>query len=112
MKTASGLPIQTSMEAKAEVVALILADGPETFAKAEAENAKKVLLKMLADGMDAEMFGQVVTEVCGNHSQMRQALEKHGLLSSNASKPAWIVECEKRLKAIAEKQAETVKLGQ
>lgn len=93
------------MEAKAEVVALILAGEPESWAKSQAEDASKALQKLLADGLDASVFAQAVGEVCGNHSAMRQLLEKHGLLrGSTAAKPAWIAECEKRLEAITKAQ--------
>lgn len=93
--------MKTSMEAKAYVIALVLASEPSTWGKAEADGAGKALAKMKADKeIDDAAFMQAFSECCGNHSAMRQVLEKHGLLAGNAAKPAWIAECEKQLEAI------------
>lgn len=98
--------MKTSMEAKAYAVALILASEPSTWGKAEADKASAILQKELKDGnIDANTFAQCVGECCGNHSAMRQVLEKHGLLAGNAAKPAWIAECEKQLEEITSKPA-------
>lgn len=94
------------MEAKAKAVALVLAEEPSTWGKAEADKASAALQKMLAKNeIDAATFAQCVGEACGNHSAMRQQLEKFGLLSGNAAKPAWIAECERQLEAITKEPA-------
>lgn len=98
--------MKTSMEAKAFAIALVLSEEPSTWGKAEADKASAILQKMLKDNeIDANTFAQAVGECCGNHSAMRQVLEKHGLLAGNAAKPAWVAECEKQLEAITSKPA-------
>lgn len=93
--------MKTSMEAKAFAIALVLSEEPSTWGKAEADKASAILQKQLAKGeIDAQTFAQCVGECCGNHSAMRQVLEKHGMLKGNAAKPAWIAECEKQLEVI------------
>lgn len=93
--------MKTSMEAKAFAIALVLSEEPSTWGKAEADKAGKALAKMKADKeIDDAAFMQAYGETCGNHSAMRQVLEKHGMLKGNAAKPAWIAECEKQLEVI------------
>ena len=98
--------MKTSLEVKAFAIAFVLSEEPSTFGKAEADKAGAVLKKMLAKGeIDVDTFAQATGECCGNHSAMRQVLEKHGLLAGNAAKPAWIAECEKQLEAITSQPA-------
>lgn len=89
--------MMTVMEAKAEAVARVLAGNANAWAKAQADEASKVLQSLLAKGqLSPQDFAQAVTEVSGNHSAMRQLLEKHGLLESQTAMPAFLAKAVER----------------
>lgn len=86
------------MEAKSEVIARILAKDANKWAKEQADDASKMLQEMLVKGdLTPQDFAQAVSEVSGNHSAMRQLLEKHGMLSSTSAMPAFLVKAQERL---------------
>lgn len=88
----------TELEAKAAAMAHALGATPKAWAKAEADSAGKFLMGLLQAGqIDAATFASASLEVMGNHSAMKQLLEKHGIMANTAAKPALIAQLEVEL---------------
>ena len=80
---------KSTLEATATIIATVLVSEPDSYGKAQADQAVAMATKMLASGeIDAATFGEVVPRVAGNHSAIRQKLVSYGLLAGKEADSA------------------------
>ena len=71
----------TATEIKAKAIAAALASNPSTWGKDQAAQALTVVSKLVKAGKARDEEADQVRAELGNHSAMRQKLEKHSMLN-------------------------------
>lgn len=95
--------MMTALEARSHCIAVVLNGGPESWGKAQADLAGEEAKKLLeAKNIDIDTFTQVIGEVKGNHSQMRQKLVSYGLLVGKEADSAEKRQILARMKTLAD----------
>lgn len=97
--------MMTELEAVAEATAIALKSA-EGWTKSEATKAAEHLKKLLKGGsIDADVFGNAIERVSGNHSARRQRLASWGLITtpeSDSAEKRAILEAMKKIDAAEE----------